>query len=487
MSLMWIERVEFIDFGNLSGEKIEFSKDKLNLVLAQNQTNMSVIPEAIWASLYTPAVRYEHGTVCLDIVYDRRLLRLVRDFSDKTLRIFDRDEPDVDITCEFLGKSGRTEVGEILTGMDKDLFKNVCFVDKHKVDETSLSESEDLSLLLQGVANCFETFTPSIAVQALEETLEHFPYEGTKFKVDQLIGQMQQRYEQLLSLEYFQLCLKAAECDSSLSKAEEHLERMTDLRQQLDSLSAFQGCSSPLVVRAEELWGKRQLLRNQLEIAKKEIESQEHHFMAQELENKERLGCPSGFTIDDAKELSLFAQSLQTAVAEMSQAKLRRDDELRRVREEGVNLNDLSGVRRALLNLDARDLDDAYAYNAMINSARDQISQCERSVWRARAILDQIGSERAIEYAKYKNMVLVLGFVALIGLMVFLTVLLGSGWQLTNPFVLGPLGGFFLLASALGYNCGKLILARKHRQKEFSEAQVEIDKQGVAGQGLHNK
>lgn len=488
MSCMWIEQVEFISFGDLSGKKIVFSKDRLNLVAEPDARRASAITEAIGAVLYTSDLSSRQSwKICLDVVYQRRSLRLVRDSSETTLRVLDRDKPDVDITREFVGASGQGEVGRTLTGMGKNLFERVCFVGKHKLDGTGLSEGEDLFLLLQSIADCFDFPTACSAGQALEEALVHFPYKGQKFEIDQLIGQLQQRYEQLRSLQYFQLCLQAAECDSRLLKAEEQLERMADLKQQLDRLSAFQDCSGERVAKVEELWSRRQLLRAQLEAAKTELESQESALVARDLENKERWGQLSGFTADDVQVLSSLAQTLQTAQKELSESKQRRDDELRRVKEEGVNLNDLSDVRRALLNLDVRDLDDAYAYRAMINSARDQISQCERSVWRARTILEQIRSEREVEHAKYKNMVLVLGFVSLIGFMVFLTVFLGSGLQMTNPFALGPLGGLFVLVSALVYYFLKLLQARKYKQKEFQEAGGEIDKQGAAGQELHSK
>jgi len=126
---MWIERLELIGFGNLGGRKIEFKPDKLNVVVEPNEFGKSTIADAIWAVLFDFPTHQKKsderlkerearkplagGTykACLDVVHKGRPLRLVRDFEERTLRVFDRGEADREVTSEFLSGPNKDEIG----------------------------------------------------------------------------------------------------------------------------------------------------------------------------------------------------------------------------------------------------------------------------------------------------------------------------------------------------------------------------------------
>src|SRR5262249_17989158 len=103
---MWIERLQIIGFGNLSDCSIEFEPDKINLVVEPNEFGKSTIAEAILALFYDfPQQRKAEDRIKLrdakkplstqfykascDIVHAGQHLRIIRDFSQKSLKVFD--------------------------------------------------------------------------------------------------------------------------------------------------------------------------------------------------------------------------------------------------------------------------------------------------------------------------------------------------------------------------------------------------------------
>ncbi|MGH9552156.1 MAG: AAA family ATPase, partial [Terriglobales bacterium] len=134
---MWIERIDFAGFGKLSGEKIEFKPDKLNLIVEPNDYGKSTIAEAIWSILFdfprgqkvipgamslrdarrpqkVPAPPY---IASIDISFNNRSLKVIRDFEDGSVQIVDRGANNRDVTEEFLGANGEDEIGLRLTGL----------------------------------------------------------------------------------------------------------------------------------------------------------------------------------------------------------------------------------------------------------------------------------------------------------------------------------------------------------------------------------
>src|SRR5271155_2558841 len=122
---MWIERLEIIGFGSLAGQKIDFCRDKLNLVVELNEYGKSTIADAIWAVIYDFPTNQKTTDdklkdrdarkplsggsykVSLDVALEGRKLQIVRDFSERTLKVYDRGSGDIEVTGEFL--SGSTQ------------------------------------------------------------------------------------------------------------------------------------------------------------------------------------------------------------------------------------------------------------------------------------------------------------------------------------------------------------------------------------------
>ncbi len=538
---MWIERIEFIGFGNLINEKIEFSEDKLNLVVESNDYGKSTIVEAIWAVLFDYAPRSkttadklkgrlvrqpEVGQVfkaCLDVRDQDRALRIVRDFGARTVRVFDRNKSDVEITSEFLSGPSSDDVGLKLTGLSRELFRNTCLVGQRELGSNMLGEVEDLPSLLQSLVDASGAATTSAtAVSVLEATLGHFSYQGINLRVDKLVQQLEGERDvakerlqrlgaehesvsasasQLTRLEeeihqiekrskaadYFQLCMEVAEVDSRLLKAQERALRVADLKTQLAKVSEFADFPFESSKVVEELWSKRQSRLADFKRTELELKLKEKQLDARRMEIRERWEGVNNCTVEDAQTLSSLARTLDSITAELSESRRKRDAEASRVADSGLKLDQLSGVRTALLNLDARDLDNAHAYNAMIAAARDQIRECEGTVWRTRQIMPEIQQQRKIKLSSCRNnfVLLALLFALFAGVEAWL--LLANREQLHSPVtILGWIVLFGLVVCG-AVNCWVWRQASVYRAKEAEQARQEEQKNSERGIELHNK
>jgi uncharacterized protein YhaN len=539
---MWIESIELEGFGNLTGEKIEFREDRLNLVLEGNEYGKSTIAEAIWAVLYDypPGQRTSESKLkerdarkplaagtfkaCLDIVHKDRKLRVVRDFNEKTVRVFDRSKGDSEVTTEFLSGPNRDDVGLKLTGMSRDLFRRTCFVGQRELAEYGFAGDLDLSALLQSIADGSgsATTTAATALSALDDALSHFSYMGKKYKVDRLVAELSARRDELAervtrleadraragedlkrlaelekaladedkrikSAEYFHLCLEAAELDSRLMKAQERLLRVSDLKRQLGELSGCENFPIERYRKVQELWTTRFARLSDYERLKGELDAKEKHARAREMEIRERWEGLSQFSTDDGQMIASTARTLQNVLIELEEAEQKRKGELEQVKLEKIDLDNLSGVRRALLNLDARDIDDAYAYNAMINSAREQIGECERSVWRARMIQQEIDEQRKTKAASYRNIAILLAFVIVFLAAVYGGVVVGLKLAVTHPISIGAAACALGAVITLAVNCFLMLQARAYRLGDYERAREDEQRQSALGQELHSK
>ncbi len=533
--------MEFPGFGSLVNQKMEFSRNKLNLVLEPNESGKSTIAESIWAVLfdYPP---YSKNTaekmkerdarqpaqggpfkVAMDISLGARSLKIVRDFGMRSLRVFDRNKGDLDVSADFLSGPTQDDVGFKLTGMNRDLFKSTCFVGQKELDRNSLDEAEGLCSLLQSLADSSGAATTSAtAVSVLDTALSHFPYQGIKLRVDKLLQQLEDERDRLQALienleaerasvesefqdlnrvesalnaaeqanmatDYFQLCMDAAETDTRLMKAQERLLRVNDLKTQLAKLAEYRDFPSDRARAVEELWTRRQSRLADHKRTDLELKLKEKQLQARELEIREKWDAVSTATVEDAQNLASLARTLQEIRTELAESKRKRDDEAVRVKECGVELDKLSGVRTALLNLDARDLDNAQAYNAMINAARDQIKECEGTVWRAMQILPEIEEQRKLKAGTWRNNLTLAGAFAAVsgGVVAFLLI---AQHQPVHSMIVWP-----CLVLCLGL-CGAAIFcvtqlgqAKAYREKDFLQANEDKQKFGEKGTELHNK
>src|SRR5271154_739855 len=107
--MVWIARIDFAGFGNLSGEKVEFEERKANLVLESDTVGKATVFGAVYATLFnfsmskklslaemTEKERFaplpEIGLPYIsgmDLFLGQRYLKVIRDFTEDAVQIVD--------------------------------------------------------------------------------------------------------------------------------------------------------------------------------------------------------------------------------------------------------------------------------------------------------------------------------------------------------------------------------------------------------------
>jgi energy-coupling factor transporter ATP-binding protein EcfA2 len=544
---MWIERLEVIGFGNLTGQRIEFDKTKVNIILEPNEYGKSTIAEAIWAILfdYPPIEASDNGNGkpgaakqplsgaafkgYLDLNIDGRRLRVIRDFVERSVKVLDLSKDlgraQSDVTGEFItGTEQASDVGLLLTGMGRDLFRSTCLVGQRELDKLPFGGDRSLSSLLLHVADSAGTSTTAAAaIERLQGLLDDFPYRDKSYKLSELLTglqtgreMLQERLSQLESEknnvskdlvrlgeldralddkgkhvtaeEYFQLCLEVGDLDSRLMKAQERIYKVENLRAALSELGNFEQFPIQRLRTVEEIWTKRTARLDDMTRLMGEIENKETEARERDLAFRERSEGLAEFSIEDAQALFSLGKTLQTVFQELDEIKHKREAEINRVRASGVNLETLSGTRKSLLALESKDLDDAHVYHAMITNARDKISEHQRSAWRARTKIDEIDEQRTHWIALCRNA----------GILELVVILISGGLMLIQMFALhrnlGDILVFvacmvFCIAAALAFITAAFTYYWNSvyfldEEEEFLE---EEEKQSLSAQDLQRK
>ena len=450
---MLIERLEFIGYGSLTGQRIEFGKNKLSVVVQPNEYGKSTISEAIWSVIYDypewdPTVSGSRPGVerkplsgatfkaCVDLLLGDRNVRLIRNFSERSLKVLDLKKDlgkaGADITSEFADAIAADEFGLQMTGLTRELFRSTCVISQRQLDRAPFSSDRGLPKMLLNIAdsggiatNVFE------AIAILEDTLAALPFKGKTHDAGELLesfvrqrealvesikrlegerqncdrdvehlseieDRLHERAKAIAADEYFQLCLESGDIESRLTRAHERLQRFNELTAQLQALAHYEYFPIDRKKYIEELWMKRIARQSDLQRLETEIKSKNLESQMRDLELRERGDGLADFSVEESQTLSSLARSLHQLTGEIEETRKRRDEESQRVKAIGVNLDSLANLRRSLLSLEPKELDDAHAYHAMIIAARDRTSECERSADKARTILKEINEQRYV-------------------------------------------------------------------------------------------
>lgn len=448
---MWIERVEFIGFGNLTGQRIQFGRNKLSVVVQPNEYGKSTIAESIWATLFDypewdPALASSKPGIerqplsgaafktVLDLNNDDRRMRLIRNFSERSVKVLDLSKDlgkaNADITSEFAQAIANDLFGKQLTGLTRELFRSCCVVGQRDLSQLPFAGNRGLSSLLLSIADTGgKSFNVFDAIAKLEERLVQFPYKGREFNCDELLDGLRARRESLIATmsrlendrrscdeyieqiariedrlrlrardltadEYFQLCLEAADLDSRLGRAQDKLARLRDIEAAIETYLQFESVPIEKQRDVEELWISRQSRLSDLRRYESEVKERAVETQIRDLEQRERAEGLESFTLEDAQVLMTLARTLKEVTNELQQMRERRDSEFSRVQALGLNLSQLADTRAALLSLEPKELEDAHQYHSMLVAAKERAAECMHCVERAGAILGDINRQR---------------------------------------------------------------------------------------------
>ncbi|MBI2811840.1 MAG: AAA family ATPase [Candidatus Melainabacteria bacterium] len=438
---MWIERIDFAGYGNISGEKIEFKDNKLNLVVESNEYGKSTIASAVWAILYDfpesgdragerearkPSAASKMPYIAsIDITTNGTRLKVIRDFSDGAVQIVDRDQKNKDVTKQFRGPSGEDQVGLKLTGMTREMFRSTCFVGQRELDEHAFSGDSDLTSLFQGIADSSSPATNAgTAIEVLEDALHHFPYKGKRNKVEAVMRDLEGQYyelsdkikkleadksqigvdirrvgqlgsditddtEQSGANEYFELCLEAADTDNRLIQAQTTLAKVSEFRQEMSSLGNMDGFPITSVKRVEELWTRRQSRHADYDRYLQEMAPQLREYESHEKHTQDRFDGLKEFTPEEGKRVGVLAVSLYNMQAELHDLRQRRGDS----DDAGESAQTPTPVP-VQQSLDETDHENARSYIALIDSFKEAIGEAESKIDRNRMLIFDIEEQR---------------------------------------------------------------------------------------------
>ncbi len=438
---MWIEQIEFIGFGNIQNEKIDFSESKLNLVVESNEYGKSTIAEAIWSVLFDfpewpagtqsdrmnprdvrrPRVQGISYAARLQVNIEDRTLIIQRDFANRTVEVFDVTHG-VDVTSEFIGAEGEDEVGFKLTGMTREMFCSTCFVGQRELDEHSFGGVSDLSTLFQGIADSANPASTSTgAVSALNDALSRFPLSGRQLRIDQVLREIEDqkqdrqfKLDELLAMrnsseqdlnnlfeieaqleasgqanyvaDYFEMAMKAQDLDVRINRMHDRLAKSVQLQEDINRINLRQNFPFHLQRPLEELWTRRRSRQEDHSRLSQELLPKESEFQTFAKGLKDRWKGLEAFTQDDSHLVSKLATTFVNVQNEL--------DTLitRRLTEGGSDSG--SGEWKSVNTLETKDIEDARSFSSLLEAFKDQINDAEKLIEQSNANKQQIEQAR---------------------------------------------------------------------------------------------
>lgn len=452
-----------------------------------------------------------------------RQLKIERDFAAKTVHVHELKPMQRDVTSEFLGPNGEDEVGFRLTGMTRELFRSTCFVGQRELDEHTIGGAEDFASVFQGIADSSSTkHTATGAIQCLDSALTHYPHRGQQLKIDQVVHELEveqkELKEKLAALEVerqnlfeglyklnqmgddggssgpteievppetdsstLALVEELRDLDASLARAKQHEARIIELQMQIDSLSTADPSLVNLENRVREMWTKRDSLYAEHEKLKANPNGAEAEVDALEAAFQKKWRGLSEFTSQDSQALSLLVMRLSDLGRDLNNLASQKQEEEARLTSSSVDLLKYESTKTALSALDPKDAGDVRSYHALMNAAKDQITDCERNVVKHRASILEIEKQRQEMRSKH----LMIGGAAAIGFILFAIGAVVTREMLPALLALGVMalasGGaaaFFLLRWAK---------PESFRKRDTEKLEADLEKATTLAQQLHSK
>lgn len=452
-----------------------------------------------------------------------RQLKIERDFAAKTVHVHELKPMQRDVTSEFLGPNGEDEVGFRLTGMTRELFRSTCFVGQRELDEHTIGGAEDFASVFQGIADSSSTkHTATGAIQCLDSALTHYPHRGQQLKIDQVIHELEveqkELKEKLAALEVerqnlfeglyklnqmgddggssgptemevppetdsstLALVEELRDLDASLARAKQHEARIIELQMQIDSLSTADPSLVNLENRVREMWTKRDSLYAEHEKLKANPNGAEAEVDALEAAFQKKWRGLSEFTSQDSQALSLLVMRLSDLGRDLNNLASQKQEEEARLTSSSVDLLKYESTKTALSALDPKDAGDVRSYHALMNAAKDQITDCERNVVKHRASILEIEKQRQEMRSKH----LMIGGAAAIGFILF-----AIGAVVTREMLPALLAlGVMALASggAAAFFLMRWAKPESFRKRDTEKLEADLEKATTLAQQLHSK
>lgn len=417
---MQIQKLEFKNKADERSRTVSFRPNCINIVVTNNDFDKSCFIEAIQTLLYGQsnnhiteqnsayqASKIKDGTLWLELK-DRKM-QLHRDLAEQLLSIEDTESQQ--LNHDMLSAQETSTLGLKLTGLSSSLFRKAMIIDQDSARSDQFITSHKIAQMLEqysgqiGYAGNLEN-----AIKQLERKCQQYSFEGKSYQIDELISALTEEKDQLeerlsrldsehqifaLNLEelnnveneinlktstlkrreYFRLCLSIADLDTQILKVEERIFHEQDLQEQLNEFGNLRAFPIDSVKQVEELWTKREArlidlvrLKDEITKTRNENTSSEENYLPEDARLNE-------YGLEDAQLLYTLGRSLESAQAEYIELQTKRDAEMRRVKESGMDFDKIATVRKTLLSIKILDLEKVNFLFQQVREAKDTLSK----------------------------------------------------------------------------------------------------------------
>ncbi|MBK9142827.1 MAG: AAA family ATPase [Candidatus Melainabacteria bacterium] len=525
---MWIESVRFVGFGSIANERVEFSRDDLNLIVEPNEYGKSTMVESIWAILFDfpgdsllesserESMRPWDSSMpysgILDLEAGGRSLRIIRDFQDRTVTVLDRGQDDLDVTGEFLDESGEEQVGLKLTGMSRDLFRNTCLVGQRHLDEHHAGGTGNIIEDLQAIADSSSTgSTAGTAVGIIKETMAHYPYGSGRSPITSVIAELNARKEEIIArlaemdgeremmaswlvqieeadrqisgesanpmdIEYNNIKLELAELERRL----EHLNDRMHSREELEARLAEHNQSSPLpdiyLNKINELWTRRESRKSDMEHLNGEIQPNQEEYERLEQALNEQWQGFEDFTQEEANTVSTLAVNLYNLQREILD--LKRDLQETTGRRLAPLIESAShekGAYKLAKLLSKEEIEEARSFSSLVVAFKEQLVDAEKKLEEVKFNVDDI-AEKQLAYRNNCLVKSILTFVGAIVLVLIPPMLKSSAVDVPQIVVTIFMGAGLLLFPVFLFFVSRCLTYKSHMADEKENTMNEEHK-----------
>ncbi len=457
---MWIEKITLYGFGGITNEQIEFGADDVNLIVEPNEYGKSTLAEGIWATLFDFP---EHGTRAalaeretfkpwdrkapykaeIDLSIDGKQLKVIRNFGKKEVQVIDRST-NADVTAEWVGKdkaNGKADsgdqVGFLLTGMSRDLFRNTCLLGQRHLDAHHVGGTADIAPVFQAMA---DTATPVStaggAVDALNEAMFNYtPFgavnkrisvedainelESTRADMLQKLAQMEVEHKKTaeliaeldalnqqssaevpvadanLAAEFDAVRLELKEVDLKLEFLRQRYEHKLQLESDLKNLDMNASVTRPVSSTLNDLWTRKNSRQVDADRLADEIQPQQEEYERLERELTERYQSIEALTLDEANSISALAINLYKLQQELNEMhKDHQEQTGRHLQKLMMSTKQHATALDVLKGLSRSEIEEAKNYSSLLIMFYDQVQEEQKKIQETKFSIDDIEERR---------------------------------------------------------------------------------------------
>ena len=453
---MKIDRVIIDGFAKLQNQQVRFTPDRVNLLVEENEFGKSTIAEAICAGLYgfprerttqeklsaIDAMRPLSGgpyKVALELSVRDRRYKVTRDFEDDSVQVLDLDTRN-DVMAEFFPRKGRPQVGESLTGLSREQFRETSFIGHHSL--VHHAAGTDLKRELEQIASSSpDSRTAVQAIAALVKGLDPLPGSimGPRIKADTEIGrskaalsgietrlaalddnrrghdaeiakfdllkqEIEVKQKEKSELERLRMAAYARALDTRVLEQEKYQQDLEGLRGEREELVGFRTFPAEINENLVRWLGQLNTKTAELRRLETEITHTQEDLSKLTLQLTPRFSSLTTFTSVDRDKLVAARGQLRSIDTDLAASKEALQLELDELRNGGILPARFDGLDSKLSGLDRPTREAVIGYPKQREQLTAELEENERTATQQQRIIENVDAERG--RSKHRAMLL---------------------------------------------------------------------------------